>query len=231
MKTHVPIETTVLMRVTALVLVLGNLTGVPPASASASSDPNRGPSEHLNALLALRGERRRPHIVEGQFGEPSECFNAVVRDLNTKIASCHHNAITVGAVDSDLNIAHFSSEGDNDGKVPNIFSNWDPWEREDPDKKPEVVGPGVSIIAPGLDHGYYEYDGTSLAVPFVSGGLALILGEKTQYQHENNSGDADINKVKEQIQASSKKLPDQEKPHDNRYGYGLFQAYDLYYEL
>ena len=121
--------------------------------------------------------------------------------------------------------------GDNDGKLPNIIINWDPWERYDPDKKPEVVAPGVDITAPGLNNGYYEYDGTSMAVPFVTGGLALILGDLPQYQHENNSGEADINKIKDKIMGTAKKISGQESPHDDKAGYGLFQAYDLYRAL
>jgi serine protease AprX len=152
-------------------------------------------------------------------------------DGEVSLPGVHDTAITVGAVDSSLKLAGFSSEGDNDGKIPNIFSDWDPWERSDPDKKPEVVAPGVSIVAPGLDESYFEYDGTSLAVPFVSGSLALILGEKTKYQQENNAGEETINKVKDQIMGTSKKLQNQETPHDNAYGYGLIQAYELYNHL
>lgn len=81
MKTHVSIETTVLIAVTVLALVLCSLTGVPPVSASASSDPNRGPSEHLKAILALHGERKPWQPFEGQFSEPRECSNAVLRHL------------------------------------------------------------------------------------------------------------------------------------------------------
>ena len=156
-------------------------------------------------------------------------------DGEVSVPGIYDHAITVGAVNSDLKIAGFSSEGDNDGKVPNLWFDWDPWERDDPDKKPEVVAPGEKIVAPGLDsnleHKYYEFDGTSLAVPFVTGGLALILGDLTEYQHENNSGQADIDKVKNTMMATSRKLGNQEKPHDDRYGYGLFQAYDLYKAL
>ena len=152
-------------------------------------------------------------------------------DGEVSVPGVHDYAITVGAVNKDLKIASFSSEGDNDGKVPNIIIDWDPWERDDPHKKPEVVAPGVEIVAPGYDHKYYEFDGTSMAVPFVSGGLALILGELTQYQHENNSGEADITAVKDTLKATCETLPGQEKPHDNRYGYGLFQALDLYKAL
>ncbi len=152
-------------------------------------------------------------------------------DGEVSVPGVYDKAITVGAVDKKSRIASFSSEGDNDGRLPNIIINWDPWEREDPDKKPEIVAPGVGIIAPGLDGKYFEMDGTSLAVPFVTGSLACILGELVQYQHENNSGEASINKVKEKIRGTSKKLANQDTPHDDRYGYGLFQAYDLYKAL
>ena len=73
--------------------------------------------------------------------------------------------------------------------------------------------------------------GTSLAVPFVTGGLALILSDIPKYKSGNNSGEATITEVKEKIQKTSMKLPGQESPHDDRYGYGLFQAYDLYRAL
>jgi serine protease AprX len=154
-------------------------------------------------------------------------------DGEVSVPGVHDKAITVGAVDKNLRIASFSSEGDNDGKFPNIFlpNEWDRWEREDPDKKPEVVAPGVGILAPGLDGKYYELDGTSLAVPFVAGGLACILGDLTEYQHENNSGEADITKLKNKLRSQARILPKQETPHDDRYGYGLFQAYDLYLAL
>jgi subtilisin family serine protease len=152
-------------------------------------------------------------------------------DGEVSVPSVHEKTISVGAVDEDLTIAGFSSEGENDGKLPNIISNWDPWERDDPDKKPELVAPGVDIVAPGLDEKYYTYSGTSLAVPFVAGGLALILGELTQYQQENNAGEATITKVKDNIMKTSQKSPRQETPHDNRYGYGLFQAMDLFEAL
>jgi serine protease AprX len=152
-------------------------------------------------------------------------------DGEVSVPGVHDYAITVGAVNKNLKIASFSSEGQNDGKIPNVIIDWDPWEREDPHKKPEVVAPGVEIVAPGLDQNYYIYDGTSLAVPFVSGGLALILGDLTELQQEYNSGEADIEKVKQKLMSNSKNLHNQDTPHDNRYGYGLFQVDDLYNAL
>jgi subtilisin family serine protease len=149
-------------------------------------------------------------------------------DGEVSVPGVYDYAITVGAVSKDLKIASFSSEGNNNGKLPNIIINWDPWERQDPNKKPECVAPGVKIVAPGLEHKYYEYDGTSMAVPFVTAGLALILGEFPQYQQEENSGADTITEIKDKLMSTSKRLDSQEAPHDDTYGYGLFQAYDLY---
>jgi serine protease AprX len=131
--------------------------------------------------------------------------------------------IAVGAIDEDKRIASFSSIGDNDGFLPIPIDD-----RDDPDKKPEVVAPGVEIVSTHLDHGYAESSGTSQATAFVAGGMVLILDAESQYQREGASGgDANsVSEVKNALMDSAEKLAGQDTPHDDHYGYGLVKVGD-----
>jgi subtilisin family serine protease len=131
--------------------------------------------------------------------------------------------IAVGAVDEDKRKASFSSIGDNDGFLPLPFDD-----RNDPDKKPEVVAPGVDIISTHLDEGYAKASGTSQATAFVAGGMVLVLDANSQYQREGAfGGDSDaVNEIKNAIMNSAEKVSGQDSPHDDYYGYGLFMTQD-----
>jgi serine protease AprX len=131
--------------------------------------------------------------------------------------------IAVGAIDKDKRKASFSSIGDNDGILPFPIDD-----RDDPDKKPEVVAPGVEIVSTHLDHGYAEASGTSQATAFAAGSMVLLLDAEPQYQREGaNGGDANsINQVKNAIMDGAEKLAGQDTPHDNYYGYGLIKVGD-----
>ncbi len=131
--------------------------------------------------------------------------------------------IAVGAIDKSKKLASFSSIGDNDGIFPLPFDD-----TVDPNKKPEIVAPGVDIISTHLEDGYALASGTSQATAFVAGCMALLLEADSQYQRDGGTGgDADaVNSVKNAIMNSAEKLAGQADPHDDHYGYGLINIKD-----
>ena len=136
------------------------------------------------------------------------------------------NVIAVGAVNSTGVIAPFSSAGRNEGSLlPPILP------RHDPDKKPEVVAPGVDLWC-DIPGGANDFgSGTSHATAFVSGCLAVVLGALPQYLPRNNEGETTIVKFKQALMDTALKLDGQAEPHDEHYGYGLIQAHALYLDL
>ncbi|MDD5503117.1 MAG: S8 family serine peptidase [Candidatus Thermoplasmatota archaeon] len=128
------------------------------------------------------------------------------------IPADQQNVIAVGAVDSNNVIASFSQRGSNGGILPGVGG------RSDPNKKPEVVAPGVGIISCWKEGLYGKASGTSQAVPYAGGAIALVL---------QAHGPVSISAMKTALMNTAKKCPGQATPHDNRYGYGLIQAADL----
>jgi hypothetical protein len=103
------------------------------------------------------------------------------------------HALTVGAVDGDDRLAPFSATGPRPGDLG---------------IKPDIVAPGVGIVAAKAQHGvigqptdnprYVALDGTSMAAPHVTGAAAVLAGE-----HPDWSGD----QLKAALMASAKPLP------------------------
>jgi len=140
-------------------------------------------------------------------------------------ASVKH-VIAVGAVNITGIIAPFSSAGRNGGSLlPPLLP------RYDPDKKPEVVAPGVDIWCDIPGGGHEFGSGTSHATAFVSGCLAVVLSALPQYLPQNNEGETTIVKFKQALMDTALKLDGQAVPHDEHYGYGLIQAHALYLAL
>lgn len=121
------------------------------------------------------------------------------------------DAISVGAVDSAFTIAPFSSAGRSVFFPPTT----------DPNRKPEVVAPGVDIEVAWTGGQAATVSGTSPAAVFVSAGLALLLGAHPDLQRQDSST---VTEVKQAIMDSAMAVGGQQTPHDNHYGYGLFRA-------
>lgn len=115
--------------------------------------------------IHLRGRR----IKEGNYDlwlpggnvlNPVTGFYRPVAAETLTIPSTASKVITVGAYDSRLNaFADFSGRGGENLPYP----------------KPDLVAPGVDILAPSAGGGYTGVTGTSFATPFVTGAAALMM--------------------------------------------------------
>ena len=82
-------------------------------------------------------------------------------DTTLTIPSASSSVITVGAYDSaTLSYADFSGRG---------------YTRLTNQVKPDIVAPGVNILAPTPSLSYDMFTGTSFATPIVSGSVALLM--------------------------------------------------------
>lgn len=126
------------------------------------------------------------------------------------------DVVCVGAVDKNSRLASFSSVGRNLLK-------------QDPDRKPEAVAPGVKITTASHGGGYKTGSGTSQATAFMAACLAVVLSVNPDYAHDGIHGGSEevIRTVKEALMESSKTVSGQSTPHDNHYGYGLIQVVDM----
>ena len=133
------------------------------------------------------------------------------------------DVICVGGITRNGQIWKGSSVGDNNGRFwPNPILP-----RNNPDMKPEVVGPGQEVpilMAGGIsnENWWGWSSGTSAATAWVSGSLALLLENNPELQRENSQGRDSINEVKELIMDNSN-MKDGQSEHDDYYGYGIFR--------
>lgn len=121
-----------------------------------------------NGIWKIRLIPRR--IVEGNYdmwlptGEilnPMTRFLEPTEETTLTIPSTASRAISVGAYDGRTDsYAYFSGRG---------FTRNNQW------IKPELVAPGVDITSCAIGGGYVSRTGTSMAVPFVTGTVALFM--------------------------------------------------------
>jgi len=123
-------------------------------------------------------------------------------DTTLTIPSTADGIIAVGAYDVARDaVASFSGRGDTaDGR-----------------KAPTLVAPGVGVVTAAPGGGYTTRTGTSIAVPFVTGSVALmmewgIVQENDPYLYGE--------KVKAYLIKGARRLPGQEEVPDKKAGWG-----------
>ncbi len=128
--------------------------------------------------------------------------------------------ISVGSIKKNLSRSRFTSIGNTTGSVTNRL---DVYDRFHPNMKPEFVAPGEGIITTHSDGRYRSVSGTSIAVPFTTAAIALIMEARRKFRSNGKNGGSarDIHELKELLMQTAKKSPFQSRPHDNYYGYGL----------
>jgi len=136
--------------------------------------------------------------------------------------------IAVGAIQSDGTVWSGSSRGNDAANPcqPNPLPVVGVPGRCDPDKKPEIVAPGVDILSAWTNDNYVRATGTSQATPFVTSTVALMLEGRAPLKSSN-----DVEHLKTILMQTARPIPGQHLPHDNAAGYGLVQAkaaYDAY---
>lgn len=123
---------------------------------------------------------------------------------NIRHPGAARRVVTVGAVDKAKVLAWFSSIGPGAARLsPGSAIRW---------TKPDVSGPGVSIVSSVLGGGFAALSGTSMATPHVAGVAALVL---------QRFPDASPMMVKKHLEDTSEVLP----YAPNEAGYGLVNAF------
>ena len=194
-----------------LSLSLGGQAGLPPVLAEIVED---------QMTDAINDAIDRGVVVVASAGN---CGNAAregcqgADDVNTPAAIS--GVIAVGAVDSKGRVASFSSGGDNAGNPCRPLPLAGLSGRCDPNKKPELVAPGVDIVGAWTGRTYVTVSGTSQATPFVTAAVAHMLAGRPDLNDRD-----DVLAVKRALVDTAKPVTGQDRPHDAEAGYGILQA-------
>ncbi len=125
------------------------------------------------------------------------------------IPSTAGRAVTVGAYNA-LTFAYADFSGRGYTRGANLV-------------KPDIVAPGVDVTAAAIGGGYAQFTGTSFAVPFVTGGAALMMEWGIV---RNNDPYLYGEKVKAYLRRGARELPGFEVYPNPQVGYGALCVRD-----
>jgi subtilisin family serine protease len=109
------------------------------------------------------------YLPSGTVRSAATRFVRTTTDVTLTIPSTASKVITVGAYDTVYDAyADFSGRG-------YLYQDQVSSRTSDSFVKPDLVAPGIGILAPDREGGYTRVTGTSFAVPFVSGAAALLM--------------------------------------------------------
>ena len=152
-------------------------TGAAAGAAAGGQGTSTGSRQYINSgVWTIRIEPVK--VVTGQYylylpsytaRSSRSGFYRPTPQVTLTIPSTAAKVITVGAYDSTYDsYADFSGRGYVDaGRTIGVVSAGL--------VKPDLVAPGVGILAPDLYGGYSPFTGTSFATPIVSGSAALLM--------------------------------------------------------
>jgi len=161
-------------------------------------------------------------MQQGVFVVTPAGDDGLVDDTDVAFPAILPNVLSVGAVSTQDIIASFSSQGH---QYP---------DSQDPNKKPELVAPGVSLMSTRSQGAYGTISGTSQAATIVTGCLALLLEAYPQLQEINDESTIQLMKtILIETAAPQWTISNeyQQGNHHDYYGYGMIQAYDAYQAL
>ena len=109
------------------------------------------------------------YLPSGTVRSASTRFVRTTPDVTLTIPSTASKVVTVGAYDPVYDAyADFSGRG-------YLYQEQVNSRTSDSFVKPDLVAPGINILAPDREGGYTPVTGTSFATPFVTGAAALLM--------------------------------------------------------